>query len=207
MSQNFTDNCYVLTNLIAGVSSDLQDIENNFITLKGTFSSGSAPVTGGDYSTVAGLAWYDTTNTQLKYRNSANNGWMYFFPGDATSKIWAYRNDAVEGMIVDSSVTDKVLAIKGGSQGYAITGGGLGGSWTTLSHTHGAGSYTVNTYHRHELGAESMYQDGIALEDADFYTDYQGSTTQPVAGTSTSGIIIATWRPTAAVGILLKPDL
>lgn len=206
MSQNFKDNCYVITNLVAGAVSDLQEIEDNFNTLKTSFSGSSAPVTDGDYSTVAGLTWYDTTNTQLKYRNAANNGWMYLFPGDSSSKIWVYRNDAVEGMVVDTSVTDKLLAIKGGSQAYNVNGGNTAGSWAA-NHTHGPGTYTTDTRHRHGVGSSGGNFDSVdyvEIPDA-VYTDYQGSTTQPVAGASGEGL--SNWRPSAAVGILLKPDL
>ena len=202
MSQTYKDDCYTITDLVAGTTSNLQEIENNFTTLKGSFSGSSVP-SGGDYTVVAGLTWYDTTNLQLKYRNAANNGWMYFFPGDASSKVWAYRNDAVEGMVVDTSVTDKVLAIKGGSQDYNVNGGNTAGNWT-LNHTHGDGSYSVNTYHRHQFVYD---QEGWFYYYGYYRTDFQGSTTQAVVGTSATGAPTSVWRPASAVGVLLKPDL
>ena len=110
--------------------------------------------------------------------------------------------------MVDTSVTDKVLAIKGGSQAYNVNGGNTAGDWS-LSHTHGAGTYTVNTYHRHNVGAYGAGSVAFLahVEDSDAYTDYQGSTTTAISNSSLSGGPTAAWRPTAAVGALLKPDL
>lgn len=206
MSQNYIDNCFQMSHLIANGSSDLQDIENNFAVLKSSFAGASPPADCGDYSVIPGLFFYYTTKKQLGFRNAADSGWIYTFPGDTNQKIWVYRNDVVEGMII-VNITDKVLAIKGGSQAYNVNGGNTAGDWN-FAHTHGPGSFTVNTYHRH--GGEIVVSNGYYNYQTDWdnghHTDYQGSTTQAVTGTSDSGNG-STWRPQAMVGILIKPNI
>ena len=213
--QDFIDDCYVYTNKIADVDAEtMQYLENNFLALKTCFGGDTEPTTCSGYTVVPGLTWYDSANLQLKYRNAANDGWICYFPGDTDSKIWAYRNDAVEGMVIDSTVTDSVIALKGGTQAYNVNGGNTAGNWT-LNHTHSDGSYSINNRHRHKfpnLGPPDYHLDIDPAGKMPWgyiftWTDYQGSTTNPVNGTSTSSGPSSSWRPAAAVGVLLKPDL
>jgi hypothetical protein len=50
-------------------------------------------------------------------------------------KLYFYENTAPTGWLYESSVTDKVLAVKGGSQAYNTTGGNVAGTWTQPNHT------------------------------------------------------------------------
>ena len=67
MAQDWADDCFAAAH---DGQTDLQNIENNFQALKSSFSGTSAPS-----NLVAGMLWLDTTNSQLKMRNVANNGW------------------------------------------------------------------------------------------------------------------------------------
>ena len=71
MSQNFTDDCYASTHVRA---TDLQAFENNFAALKSSFSGSSAPS-----NPVAGMLWYDTSNSIIKVRNTANSAWVSIY--------------------------------------------------------------------------------------------------------------------------------
>lgn len=71
MSQNFTDDCYSSNHIRA---TDLQSFENNFAALKSSFSGSSAPS-----NPVAGMLWYDTSNSIIKVRNTANSAWVSIY--------------------------------------------------------------------------------------------------------------------------------
>ena len=191
MSQSWTDNCYQIDH--NGVT-DLQAMENNFNCLKSNFSGSTAPS-----SPVAGQRWYD--NIHKLQRCYINSSWLILMPGDANQKIWSYCNSCPEGMVT-VSMSDRVLAIKGGTVNYNISGGNTAGGWS-LAHTHAPGSFTVNTYHRHSYGQTVL--EGFFLW-LNALTDYQGSATQPLAGASASALS-NTWRPAGSVGIMIRPDM
>jgi len=127
MGQTFTDDCFAGTHV---AQTDMGNIETNFATLKSNFSGSSAPS-----NPVPGQIYFDTTQKLLHFRNQADDDWLGLIPGDTDQKLWIYRNDTVDGMAVDSSVTDRVLAIKGGSNAYNVNGGNTAGTWTPVAHT------------------------------------------------------------------------
>jgi len=133
MSQVWTDATYALTHV---GTDDLQNMENNFAALKTTFSGAAAP------ASVAGQLFFDTTKKLLKVRDQANASWLGVMVGDATYKMWVYVNAAGDGWVVDTGVTDTILAIKGGSDAYNVAGGAAGGTWTQPNHTHDGGTHT-----------------------------------------------------------------
>ena len=118
MAQTYNDDVYASTHVAA---TDLQNMENNFAALKSSFSGTSSPS-----NVVGGMPWHDST--ARKIRNYANSAWLVSLLGDASQKMWVYRNDTCEGWLVDSSITDVALAIKGGSQAYNVNGGNLAGT-------------------------------------------------------------------------------
>lgn len=127
MSQYWTDDTYAASHT---GTTDLQNMENNFQCLKSMFSGSSAPSWN-----VVGMPWFDTTNKILKIRNSANSAWLGVMYGNSNNKIWMYSNAATDGWTVYSTLNDRILAIKGGTQAYNISGGTAGGTWT-YNHTH-----------------------------------------------------------------------
>ncbi len=133
MSQVWDDNTYALTDV---GTTNLQAIENNFAALKTSFSGAGAP------ASAAGQLFFDTTKKLLKVRDQANGAWLGIMAGDATYKMWVYVNAAGDGWVVDSGVTDTILAIKGGSDAYNVSGGAAGGTWTQPNHTHTGPSHT-----------------------------------------------------------------
>jgi len=127
MAQDWTDNSYELGHV---GQTDLANMENNFMTLKSIFSGAAAPGT-----VDACHPWFDTTQHVLKVRNDLDTAWIGIMHGDVNQKIWVYRNTAMSGWAVDSSITDRVISLKGGSYAYNVNGGNTAGSWY-YSHNH-----------------------------------------------------------------------
>lgn len=121
-------------------------------------------------------------------------------------KIWIYQDTGVPTGWTSLSISDNLIAVKGGST-YNVDGSNKG-TWTIsgLSHQHGVGSLTMNTYHRH--GAEvSVGVFNTYSEVYWYYSDYQGSTVSPIYGSSAAnGPSISAWRPKAAVGLLIRKN-
>lgn len=142
MAQDYTVNAFQSDHV---AQTDMTNIEKNLECLRSFFSGASAPS-----NALAGHVWFDTTNALPRIRNDANNAWIAFLTGTSDQKIWIYRNDTDDGWVVDSSVTDRVLSIKGGSGLYNVNGGNTAGeTWTNLkAHTHTGSSHTHNHNHR-----------------------------------------------------------
>jgi hypothetical protein len=195
MAQDWTNNTYAPSNV---GQTDLQNIENNFLTLRSSFSGGVAPT-----SPVAGNIWFDTSKEVLKFRDAQNSTWYGMFHGDVDQKILVYRNSAMDGYAIDSSVTDKVVATKGGST-YVTAGISSQGTWTMPNHTltiaeipshrhagDGGSRFMSNTGNTHGSGGDNY---GLFT-----YTDYVGGGGPHNHGTS--------WRPAAAVCTLQYLDI
>ena len=140
MAQTWTSNTYQADHVVV---TDMQNIEDNFATLHGNFSGASQPS-----NAEAGMPWFDTSEKLLKIRNQANSAWLGVMYGNSNNKIWMYSNAATDGWVVDSSLTDRVLAIKGGSAAYNVNGGNTGGTWTQPAHQH-AGTTAGGSAHSH----------------------------------------------------------
>jgi len=114
-------------------------------------------------------------------------------------KLYLYENTAPTGWTI-VAVTDKVLAVKGGSDAYNVTGGNTGGTWTQPNHTL---TIAEMPYHRHLLSAVVSWSgggSGIAASSTGLsvHTGYTGGDGAHNHGT--------TYRPAAAVGIIVSKD-
>lgn len=220
MAQTWTDDTFAAGHV---AQTDLQNMENNFTTLKSLFSGAAAPA-----NQVAGMPWFDTTQDVLKYRNSGDSAWLGLMHGDISQKMWVYRNAAMDGWAVDSAVSDRVLALKGGTT--YTTGAAGAGSWTVSglsasSHTHDDGTLAAPN-HTHTLagsGSGGAADYSVTISGGYLYAG-SGSGGAPSA-TSTTGNPSATavsgdtgstaptmssdasWRPAASVGTLQYLDL
>jgi hypothetical protein len=95
--------------------------------------------------------WY---NSVLKMR--IGNGGVFTVSIPSDTKMYFYENAAPTGWTYDSAVTDKVLAVKGGSQAYNRNGGGTAGTWTQPNHTHTGPNHTHSgPSHSHGPGSLS----------------------------------------------------
>lgn len=141
-------------------------------------------------------------------------------------KIWIYQTEGEKptGWSYYDSVTDRVLAVKGGQ--YNVTGGHQSGSWTMPSHSHTAPSHSHRWYN-YEIGegynsynfsggsrdiyasnrsgsfirAEQNTSDSLKGLSGEYGTSLSGNS--QTSGTTYSN---NNWRPYAAVGIIISKD-
>jgi hypothetical protein len=194
MSQTWTDDVYSSG---ANYGTSMTNMENNFATLKSNFSGLTAPS-----SPPTGQLWYNTTKKLLCVATSdATNKWRPLFHGTIATKFWIYTNTALDGWVIDSSVTDKVIAIKGGS--YGDTGGTIGGTWLYSSHTLTVAEMPSHSHSSQTFGSGGMWfyepEDYTEAYAYGLYTGYTGGDQSHDHGSS--------WRPYAAVGTLQRPNL
>ena len=219
MSQNYVDNVYQPDFVI---DTTMSNVDDNFDALKSSFSGTNAPS-----NQVAGQLWMKTVgNVGFRYRNYNNTAWEKILTGDANQKMWVYRNDTAEGWLIDATVTDRVLAIKGGSQAYNTAGGTNAGTWTQPSHTlttaqmpvHSHSAGLNNTPHDHTIRCRrpgtsgnpsiAYYEDVGTFRDITIPTQNQDHTHSISSeGGSDPHNHGTTYRPAAAVGTLQYPDL
>ena len=198
------------------IATNFENLEENCKELRKNEAGTSAP---GDPDT--GQLWYynGSSYAGLRTRNYSS-AWIKVLCGDASQKMWVYRNNSCEGWRIDTSVTDRVLALKGGSNAYDVNGGTNAGTWTRGSHVHqiySSGGYS---------SADSMYNSSgsaVVLTNAAMYEskDNNPNVKQFISlGSITTGNVTAlddaytksttltnTYRPAAAVGTLQYPDL
>ncbi|OPY78300.1 MAG: hypothetical protein A4E65_02323 [Syntrophorhabdus sp. PtaU1.Bin153] len=219
MSQDFTSDTYSSGH---NVSTDMQNIEDSLNALRSTMSGTSMPP-----NTEAGLQWFDTTNNLWKIRNDGNDGWLAVPAVSTGQKLWVYSNTAMEGWVIDSAITDAVIAVKGGANGYNVNGGTLAGTWTQPNHTHsmahthggntGASGGTLSWSNGY-TGGNLYYNDNVdspvkwnsvtssvlrAILSLTGHTHTISSETGNVANSATA----ATYRPYAAVGTIQYPNM
>ena len=224
-TQDWTEDLYESTHV---ADTDLQNIELNFATLKNSFAGTSAPA-----NAEAGLAWFDTTKKIMKIRNQADSAWLGVMYGTTSYKVWVYINAAGDGWVIDSSVTDRVLALKGGAQAYNVSGATQAGSWTqpnsTLSvanlpsHNHG-GATGLDGIHSHmgiqPFGDEDQSRAKLGTGgpgDQTSFVDKSGYVGDPIPnehshtissqGSGTAHDHGTSYRPYAAVGTLQYPNV
>jgi len=215
VSQDWTSNVYTTSTV---VDTTMSNIELMFETLRTTFSGTSTPS-----SPVLGQQWYDTTKHLVKFYayNGGSNTWYGFLAGSSNLKIWIYANSAIEGWARDSSVTDVILSLKGGST-YVTGGDASQGSWT-ISGLSSSGGGHVHQWYKYggSSAADKTYDSGgsevaisksaknplgmLASGDTEGKLNFDSYTTS-VSHTHTVSHT-AGWRPLAATGILIYPDI
>jgi hypothetical protein len=187
-------------------------MENNFLALKTLFSGSSAPA-----NSTGGMPWFDTAKKVLKIRNSTNGAWLGIHYSSTVPRFWVYGHNPEDGWLVDTTVSDRIIAIKGGSQAYNANGGTLQGSWTisgttVLGSTHnhkyyGVGSDVTNDYGFDASGdglsisinTSKAGGIGISASTGDVIATDLYTANNPHAHSLSND---ATWRPAAAVGTL-----
>ena len=208
MGQTWTDDVFAGTH---NAQTDLQNMENNFQTLKTMFSGISAPA-----NAVEGMGWFDSDNFVMKQYN--NTAWQGLMHGDLLQKMYVYRNTAMAGWVVDTSVSDRVLAFKGG--GTYTTGGAAAGSFTHghtdtfagAAHNHKWYDYvSLDTYDTYNSAGSAITLEPaftgpgsipvMRISSTDYYTN---NATPAVTGSVTSN---TTLRPAASVGTLQRLNL
>jgi hypothetical protein len=206
MAQNYTIDCFAASQV--GLTS-LQNMENNFECLRTMFSGSSAPT-----DPSPGSPWFDTSKKILKVRDSTNGLWLGVHYSSTSARWWVYANVAGDGWVVDSSIADLVVAIKGGTQAYNIAGGTGGGSWTISGSTVGGMSgnhvHTIPN-HDHTFGTIDYIVRSTDTGTETVFSSYINSGTTATGNVSNDHYHAVTfnavWRPSAAVGTLQYPNI
>ena len=130
----------------------------------------------------------------------------------AGNTIYAYENTAFTGWTI-VAVTDAVLAVKGGSNAYNVTGGQTAGTWTWPSTTL---TEAMIPTHTHQVGSrDSTAGYSTTIGNSEFVHDYGysgpgygvASTTSEYGGASPAHSHgSTTFRPMAAIGIIISKD-
>jgi microcystin-dependent protein len=208
MSQSWNDNTFEAGHV---AQTDLQNMENNFACLKSSFSGAAAPA-----NTVAGMLWFETDQKVLKTRNAADDDWYGLMHGDVSEKRLVYRDAAMDGYARDGTVTDRVLALKGGA--IYVTGGAVAGTVGIPSHALTTAELPAHT---HDI---KTYQDSGGIQTYQIDSDYRttaGATRDITAPALSAGAHTHTsigsntghshggtgYRPSAAVCIIVYLDL
>jgi len=155
----------------------------------------------------------DTLNRAFLAEHDSAGKHAYQIPSGA--KMWFYQNVAPTGWSLVTSTTDCLIAVKGGTNAYAVTGGTMAGVWTEPPHSH-------ETYgHRHTSGSLSGTTEGpyggaysVSLKDVSMpnmshvHTVHvnNGQTDWAGAGYTGYNAVPSTHRPLAAVGIICQKD-
>ena len=207
MSQTYTIDCFVSTH---GGQSDLAIMESNFESLRSTFSGTGTPA-----NSVAGMLWFDTTQKLLKVKNAANGAWLGVLTGTGSLKMLVYRNTAEDGWAIDSGVTDRVVAIKGGATYTA--GAAVAGSWTithAFTHNHqwykdvpGSGADRTYDVDGAEIDIPSEGSESTGGHRIDTFGGTQEIGAACYTTNSADSTNDATWRPAAAVVTIQYPDI
>jgi hypothetical protein len=229
MSQTFTEDSFAAGHV--GLT-DLQNMENNFMALKTMFSGSSAPA-----NSTGGMPWMDTGKKLLKIRNSTNGAWLGILSASTVPRFWLYANAAEDGWVVDSSASDRVIAIKGGVDAYNVSGRTLAGSWaisginSESAHTHTNPNHVHRWYDFVNASTAKGYNSsGAAIDISGTPTTYAGiAVAQPSddgvsriavdlytelggsatvsAGSTHTHTQDATWRPAACIGTIQYLDI
>ena len=132
-------------------------------------------------------------------------------------KLYLYENTAPTGWSI-VAVTDKVLAVKGGSDAYNVNGGNTAGTWTQPSHALITAELPIHTHtigsggsHTHQVSAYAAGIDGTgwgtaSASSSSVTSDSGGSHTHTAgnAGSGSSHNHGSTYRPAAAVGVIVE---
>jgi len=118
------------------------------------------------------------------------------------TKLWFYQNTAPSGWTIDTTPADAVLAVKGGSGAYNVSGGSQAGTWTQPDHTLTTAEIPAHTHTAYcpVAGPEGVWSPGAVPYAA--YT-YVTSSSTGGGGAHNHG---TTWRPLAQVGIICTKD-
>jgi len=204
MAQTFTEDWYDST---ADPEVAFPQAEQNDYALLTNHSGTAAPA-----NTTCGKTWYKMSSNSseigLRIRNSSNNAWTKILEGTTAARIWQWRNDADPGWVIDSSISDVLISVKSSAAvGYGSTGGVSVGSWTLSGAQADYSSIVISgtlssadDYYTFDLSTAASGKDLANRAHKHSVSLSQTSHLHTVSNPSS-------WRPTAAVGVIVYPDL
>lgn len=163
--------------------------------------------------------WWNESGV-IKFRYGTGTVRILSADGDvipAATKMWFYADTAPTGWTIDSTPSDELLAVKGGST--YTTGGVQAGTWTQPNHTHTTPSFTLTASemptHTHDYpkssGGIANLDDGVPAssgtgDEVQIQTVSTGGGGAHNHGATGNGATANTWRPSARVGIICSKD-
>ena len=200
-SQEFTEQNYITNDETVTTSLDeldqaLKDVADSVtgVLSSQTFSvQTSLPSTTSNQIKIYAADGASSAEALLYFARENAVGEIACLIGNASHKQWVYRNDTTPGWVIDSTVTDRVIGLKGGTGDYNVAGGTQAGSW---SHTHSGGTVSGST--------STATAANRGAQDVDFYSTAAHSHTFSASVTIGTN---STFRPYAAIGTLQGPDM
>jgi len=218
MAQDYYDDCYDDEEYFYG---EMDKIEDNFLAIKTNFSGASAMSDSAQRSVEPFMAWGDTVNKVLRFRNADDDngkGWFGHMHADDTCKIYVYRDsDTLDGWVIDvsSDIEDCVIAVVGDSSDTYNAGGTVSGDWSINGGSHSHKWYDYSSSDRQLVDQDgnwaSLHNYGVA--DVKSYAcfwevrDYSYVSHSWLDDSHTSMYGSHQWRPAAAVGTIQYLDL
>ena len=131
----------------------------------------------------------DTSSFDYKINNFFTTG----------RKVWLYENTAPTGWSI-VSLPDTIIAVKGGTEAYNVTGGNTAGTWTQPDHTLITAEMPAHT-HTEVACAFSGYNANTGAGVNQYISSAANTGSAGSGGAHNHG---TTWRPAAAVGIIVQ---
>jgi len=131
-----------------------------------------------------------------------------------STSMWFNQDTAPIGWTIDGTITDELLAVKGGTQAYNVVGGTVAGTWTQTNHSHTTGDHTLTVaempIHHHTIisyvtGGWCGYCNGPYPGGSTNSGDTGGGAAHSHGNTGDSATA-NTYRPRARVGIICIKD-
>jgi len=230
MSQNYSDTIFSESH---EADDDLTKIENNFIVLKSGFSGDTfEDKSSNQYDIEPFMRWSDTHNKVPRIVNP-DYGQDSFFDsgteepflglmfGDKKQKIWVYRDDTIDGWVIDDTVEDIICGVVGDSVDTYNTGGNIQGTWDLgyAAHSHCILTASVSTKSEKTFDSNGDEQDipyvaanesaalGIPVISDGYEPQHSREFSRDLYTDMSSSNQTSDWRPAAAVGTLqyIKP--
>jgi len=152
----------------------------------------------------------------VTWRAGATGSGVYGTDIPVGTSMWFNQDTAPIGWSLDETITDELLAVKGGSQAYNVDGGNSAGTWTQPNHIHSTSDHTLTinempSHHHTYSRYANMYQGPTPGGSTWVFTTVAntGNTGGGAAhnhGSTNPSATVNTYRPKARVGIICTKD-
>jgi hypothetical protein len=117
------------------------------------------------------------------------------------TKMWFYQNTAPTDWTYLSAITDRCLAVKGGTGSFNVNGGNEAGTWQLPNHTLTLAQIPAHT---HSITCRSKSANGNNVRSSSGGGSYSATTGSAGSGSAHNHGL--TYRPYSAVGIICEKD-
>jgi len=154
----------------------------------------------------------------IVWRAGATGSGRYGTDIPTGTPMWINQDVAPVGWTIDGTITDELLAVKGGANAYNVAGGSGAGTWTQPNHLHTTDDHTLtiaempvhhHSYVHNTYGLTYSSSDNWLNTRSGTETVYTGDTGGGQAhnhGNTGNSATVNTYRPKARVGIICTKD-